>query len=326
MKTILLYLSLASCLILGRVDGTRLYGQETAAATVTNTPENQEVTAASDVRLRWKFRPGQQLAFELSEEFNRLVNQSGQRVEQKRKSHFWMTWTIDSISDDDVAEISIRLDRVKLEANITNQTPFSWDSAEGGSGKPEDSGDLDASYRPLIGKNFLAKMEATGKITDVRIAKDLEENEDGAVAGSAFEALQVVIRGVSPNFPDNVSSGDEWSEVLETASQPEWIVPTSTFKYAGTQQPDGRPVHRIENRTEFSIRSEGSNSALLEIIDQKNFGVILFDNVAGRIANSTTGMDMTLVSKNGQFSMSLVQNSKSQITEITGGSRDSEDK
>lgn len=274
-----------------------------------------------DVELRWKFEPGRVIHVEMSQDMNMIMNMAGQKMETVNKSSNWMTWKVDSVNEDGTARVLTVIDRATSDIEVPGQGKSHFDSSDPEQNSGPSGEQLEKVYRPMIGVETSTVMKPTGEITEVQIPVESLDGLEQAGGGVSLgkETLERLTRDASPAFPDQVAKGDSWSRDSEMAMPGMGkLLLKTTYTYEGTEQIDGRELHRIgmDIKMEFALDPAGGDISV-EVVDQKNSGFIHFDNNAGRIESTTMNQDMTMqIEAQGQvIAQSLVQKVTTRFSE-----------
>jgi hypothetical protein len=274
------------------------------------------------VELRWKFEPGRAIQVEMIQEMNMIMNVAGQKMETVNKSSNWMTWKIDSVNEDGSARVLTVIDRATSDIEVPMQGASHFDSSDPEQTNGPAGEQLEKVYRPMIGVETSTVMKPNGEITEVQIPEGSLDGLDQAGAGSVSlgkETLERLTRDASPAFPDRLAVGDSWARESEMAlpGMGKLLLGT-TYKYEGTEQVDGRELHRIgmDIKMEFELDSAAGDVSV-EVVEQDNSGFIHFDNNTGRIESTTMNQDMTMeIQAQGQtIVQSLVQKVTTRFSE-----------
>ncbi len=274
------------------------------------------------VELRWKFEAGRVIQVEMVQDMNMIMNVAGQKMETVNKSSNWMTWKVDSVNEDGSARVLTMIDRAMSDIEVPMQGTSHFDSSDPEQTKGPAGAQLEKVYRPMIGVETATVMKPTGEITEVQIPEGSLDGLDQAGAGSVNlgkETLERLTRDASPAFPEKLAVGDTWTRDSEMAlpGMGKLLLGT-TYKYEGTEQVEGRELHRIgmEIKMEFELDPVAGDVSV-EVVEQENSGFIHFDNNAGRIESTTMNQDMIMeIQAQGQtIAQSLVQKVMTRFSE-----------
>ncbi len=250
----------------------------------------ESATDSSGVQLRWKFVDGQQLSVVMVQEMKQEVEVAGQEMITKMLNKTWTLWRPESTQADGSTTIASVISRVKLEVdspgidNLVIDTDLA--AADGGQAAA-----LDAIIRPMVGVKITNRMSPRGEVTDVKIPEDIAAALQGAGGVLSAEQISEMMQKVSPVFPaQGLQEGDSWAGTSAIETPVGKINVKSKYTYEGQVEVESRPLHSI--KVEIMMDIEGA--ARINFGDQDSTGIMLFDNVHGRLVRSDVDQNFSL--------------------------------
>lgn len=258
--------------------------------------------ARADAPLRWKFKPGETVHYNLiqkTETTMKLANgrTGGSKVSQNSD----VRWTVESVSPEGVAELTQTIDRVRVRMDsVAGQPPFEYDSA---SDEPAPEGAVASQlvpvFKALAGLKCTLMMDPRGEIREVRIAdsvvQSLEKSFQGGL-GHLFskESLKNMIGQSSLILPEEaVEKGKTWTEKAKTpAPQLGTMITDKTYTFQGPEAADPSLV-RIGLDTKTTLEPVADSQIEFEMKKQDGKGEFVFDTNMGRIVSSHIDVEMT---------------------------------
>ncbi len=261
---------------------------------------------AADV-LRWKFKPGETLRFSVEQKI--VMSIKGMEAERKstRTQTLDISWKVLRVGPGGEADITHRIERIRMRAEVPPFMPFEFDSAES---KPVQPG-FEAETRQLksrVGAEFTMKMKPNGEILDVKLSeqtlKQLRESfpADAPGAEVSEKALkEAILQESPPTFPEGpLEPGKSWSPRPARVPLPPFatLVQDWTFTYQG---PDPRSPHLllVNMQTTAKIEPIEGSDIKVAIRKQEGKGSMTIDGEAGRLVSTRMGLriDMALSAK-----------------------------
>lgn len=261
----------------------------------------------ADKLLRWKLHPGQTLQVQFIQEMGLETKLLDQPVQTSADMAMQMTWQVQRILPEGVAETKQSIDRVWMAMESPGSPPVSYDSA-----KSEElqgvAKTLADSIEPMLGIEFLQQMDARGEILDVRLTdaaqQKLAQSPGATDMNDMFskEGLRSLLSQAATVLPEKaVAPGTQWTGTSETKSPVGNLRMENTYIYRGTETRNGRELERIDVTMQvFFDRTDNSVGLKVDVSDQQNSGTMYFDATAGRFVESTIHQKMTLATAVGQ--------------------------
>ncbi|MHB1558005.1 MAG: DUF6263 family protein [Isosphaeraceae bacterium] len=266
--------------------------------------------------LRWKFRPGETLKFSVEQKV--VMSTKGAEIERKstRTHTLDFTWKVLSVDASGEAEITHRIERIRLKSEDPPLATFDFDSASAGPPQPG----FEAPTRELksqVGAEFTFTMKPDGEITGIKLSEETLKHLRETAPPGASEAIteksikDSLIQSSPPAFPPGeVEPGKTWSAKPTRLPLPFTVlVMDKTFTYQGS---DSRSPNLRLVGIEVSAKTEPIEGADIKaaIRKQEGKGSLTLDAEAGKV---------TSVRMNQKFEMAitLMGQTLEQTTEMT---------
>lgn len=249
-------------------------------------------SSASAATLRWKFKAGETLRYEMNQKTVTSVNAGGDEQSKETVTMITnMSWVVKSVDAEGKAELTQTIDRVRIKIESALGT-FQIDSKE--SKSPLNP--LEPYFKALIGTPFPFKMDAQGALSDVKVPESviqsLRELGGGAAGGNAMfteEGLKTMITQSSIPLPkEDLAVGKTWTQQEKVPTPPLGAMTlVKTYRYQGPESVAGAELEKIGVAVVAGVEPAPGVASQVKIASQDIKGDLAFDNVAGRIALST---------------------------------------
>jgi hypothetical protein len=198
-----------------------------------------------------------------------------------------MDWDVQEVSEDGVAKVEQRVERIVMQNKAGAGQAFKYDS---------DSEDPPAGMAALVAPAFDAMvahpfqmlMRPSGEIVEVTLSDELSKALDnlpgGAVSG---EMVKQMSKQASLKFPNEpLAVGDKWTSTAEVPSPAigKMIVHT-TYTYDGSREVDGKTYEAFTPAITMEL-AEKSGPTAIDFDTKESTGEILFDREKGRVYRS----------------------------------------
>ncbi len=247
--------------------------------------------------LRYKYKAGDKIEYVLRQDQKMSMSVNGMDIEVKVGMEMEMTWRALSVDREGNAKVKATFPRVKMsmKSAAANAEVDSKDEAE-----PKDptSKALAPAVKALAGLEMTFTTDPRGEIKEVKIGEEaLKRLKEMPGASSLGDML-------SPNnFKSMVSGGmvlptaapqkgKSWTRKSETKLPFGKMTGSTKFTYDGTVEKGGRKLAKILVVPELKLESDPAAAVTVKIEDSKTKGYVLFDNSAGRVAE--TSMESTM--------------------------------
>jgi Family of unknown function (DUF6263) len=247
--------------------------------------------AGSAEVLRWKFKPGETLRFSVEQKLIMSMKSADTERKSNRTQNVEMSWKILGVGSDGSAEITQKIERIRLREESPPLMTLDFDSA---AGKPDQPG-YEAVTRQLksqVGAEFTFKMKPTGEITDIQLSETTlkglrEPSPDGPDPAAAEKALkESLLQSSPPSFPDGpVEVGKTWTSKPARVPLPfATLVMERTFSNQG---PDPKSPNLQLVGIEVTAKIEPVEGADVKAVirRQEGRGSMTLDSDAGKVVN-----------------------------------------
>jgi hypothetical protein len=261
---------------------------------------------AEDVSLSWHFKPGETLHYVAKQEVAQNISSAAVSGKMNVGITIDLSWAVQSVDAQQVASLIQTIDRVQMTVDSPQGAMVQYDSS---SGKEPEGGAKAAAagFQALVKKPMQLKIDAQGKILEVKLPQDVL---DAIRKSPAMDSLgkmfsedgmkQLVGLSVLPKEP--LVPGKSWNdESLYENPQAGKQKVKSTYTYVGPKTLEGKPVQQIDSVVSLELLPPEQQAAKLDIKEQHGTGTLYFDAAAGRLLQSTTTMKLKMtVEFNGQ--------------------------
>ena len=251
--------------------------------------------------LRWKFKPGETLRFSIEQKFTMSMKSSDTERKSTRTETEEISWKVVGVSPAGEAEITHRIDRIRMRVEAPPFMPFDFDTA---STKEIQSG-FEAESKMLksrVGVEFTFKMKPTGEILDIKVSeaalKAMREaappgGPEGEISEKALKDM--LLQSSAPAFPaEPLEPGKTWSPKPGQVPLPfGTMVLDKKFTYQG---PDPKSPNLQLVGIENTARIEPREGADIKVVlrKQEGSGSMTFDVNAGRVVNTRQNLRVNL--------------------------------
>lgn len=252
--------------------------------------------------LRWKFKPGETLKFSVEQKV--IMSTRGAEIERKstRTHTLDFTWKVLSVDASGEAEITHRIERIRLKSEEPPLATFDFDSASTGPPQPGFEGPT-RELKSQVGAEFTFKMKPDGEITDIKLSEETLKHLRETAPPGAGEAIteksikDSLIQASPPAFPQEpVEPGKTWSAKPARLPLPFTVlVMDKTYTYQGS---DARSTNLRLVGIEITAKTEPIEGADIKaaIRKQEGKGSLTLDSDTGKV---------TSVRMNQKFEMAI---------------------
>jgi hypothetical protein len=265
--------------------------------------------------IQWKFKTGEVLRYALEQKTVEITKGMGRETKLTRSHTMNLSWTVKNVSSNGEAEITHRIERVRVRIEAPPYMPFDFDSDTPKVDAPGPFEAIAQQTKAMAGVEFVFKMKPNGEIVDIVISpqtikslRDAEKPPEGAGAGAAESTVseqglkEMLTKASPPPFPVGpLESGKTWSSKPAKIPTPMGNVVTDkifTFQGADPKNPN---LFLIGMETRVALEPVPNSPVTAKIRTHEGKGTLTFDADAGRIV-ITRGTEKTemLISAMGQ--------------------------
>jgi hypothetical protein len=257
---------------------------------------------------RWKLKPGETLKFCMAQDMAQNIHMGDGKPATAitTKMTMDMAWKVDTVDDKGMITLDQLIERIQMKVQSAQGVIMEYDSASGK--EPEGMTKMIAPmFDAMLKKPFRTTFSSRGELKKVKLPQGMLEGlnkSTGGQMGSLLSEDTMKQFGMMSVFPEGtVKPGQTWTQ--ETNIKVPVIgnqVVKTTFRYDGPEARDGKTLDKIS--VTQSMKSEGKKPAGEGKEDEKKGmfgfngtegkGVLLFDNVAGRLVEVKMDMKMKL--------------------------------
>lgn len=248
--------------------------------------------AQAQQKLRWKFKKGQTLKYEMAQKMNMTTMAAGMAIEIKMTNTMDMAWKIEAIESDGTAKIAQRITRVRVTMTGGPFGKVEYDSAKkdgGGGGLIGDQ--FKKIYGALVNVDMTVKMTPRGEMKGLELSDEAKAAIKKAAAGGgglgggiSEDTFKQMSSQMGAFFPEKtVSKGSTWKNKFEADSPAGKMAVNTTFKYAGLE----KGLTKIEVKPVISMTAKPGAPVALTLKDKGSTGTSYFDNKRGLLSHST---------------------------------------
>ena len=252
---------------------------------------------SAQVRLRWKFRAGQQLRLKISQEATTTTSVNNRPLAITSALEMDIDWTVEKLAPRGAAEMTQQFSRLAIKFQAPEAEPVEYDSQR----DKNPTGQLlriANRIQPLLDSPFRVTVNDRGQIREVLSSPNTPQtaNSPRLKRFISAEQLASVLRQsnlVLPEIP--VAAGDSWETDSVQNSPLGEVKLTTVYTYKGTQQRGGRDLALIalETRLEGAKSPELSKNKTGRLSQHTQAGEIFFDVEAGYLAASQIRQERT---------------------------------
>jgi hypothetical protein len=243
--------------------------------------------------LRWKFQPGETLRFAIETKMSMTAKAMGTERKSTHNQTTEMSWKVQAVDASGEAEITQRIDRIRLRIEAAPLQPLDYDTATA-KGDPPGFEPIIRPVKTVVGAEFTFKLKPNGEIGDVKLAPEtLKKLREAATAGSPDAEFNekavkdsLLVQLSPPTLPDGpIEPGRSWSPTPTRMPLPfATMVLEKTFTYQG---PDPKLPNLSLVGIDTTVKIEPVEGVDLKVTIRKQDGkgTMTFDGQAGRLAN-----------------------------------------
>jgi hypothetical protein len=215
-----------------------------------------------------------------------------------------MSWKVLGVDSDGSAEITQRIERIRIKAEAPPFMPFEFDSATSKAAPPGFEAETQ-QLKAQVGAEFGFKMKPNGEIQDIKVSEQtLKALREAAPRGAQESEISekaikdVLLQSSPPSFPEGaLEPGKTWAP--KPAQIPlgfATLVMEKTFTYQGAD-PKSPNLMLVGIETAAKIEPVEGSGITASIRKQEGKGSMTFDGESGRVGriNLNQKVDMVIV-------------------------------
>ncbi|MFM9118532.1 MAG: DUF6263 family protein [Planctomycetota bacterium] len=254
---------------------------------------------SAQTKLTYKFQAGQKTNYVQDTEIKQSMSVAGQNIDTNIKQSMEVSQSVLGVEGTE-ASVQQTVSRFRTTMEMPGNN-IEYDSKDGK--KPD--GPVGALIGPLfdamVGTEISFKLSADGKMTNAKIseklANALKANPILAQMGGAFseDGLKGMMQQSSMPLPaEALTKGKSWTNQVEMKTPIGVTKLTTTYTYQGPEARDNVMLEKITTKSEMTIEPAANQDVKVKVKDTDIQGTIYFDNVAGRIVDSTQTQKITM--------------------------------
>jgi hypothetical protein len=285
---------------------------------------NLNGTEARASTLRWKFQPGETLHYVMDQKTVTTATAEGRDIKTTLSQTIYWDWSVKAVGSDGVADLIQKITRIRTRID----SPFGaleFDSKDGKEPSVPGASAIVPLIKALVGAEFSFKMSPMGELSDVKVPQQVSAViRDAGAEGRGptmftEDGLKNMIKESSLGLPkEDLAEGKGWTKQTSVPSPIGTMSLDKTFTYRGPDPQAGRGMEKITLQTRVDIQPAKELGVDVKIDSQEGIGRFLFNNVAGRVTESSvTEKIKTILTVN---KMSMTQNNETTTTmKLTNG-------
>jgi hypothetical protein len=275
------------------------------------------VPAQAQVTLRYKFKEGEQLHYDMQQKMDMQMKVGGNEIAMKIHQQMELTWTVTKVEPDGKALLTQRIERIKMNMD-TPGGKVEYDSKDNKEPKGPIGEAVAPIFNALAGAEFTSTMDARGETSNVKIPEKLLEvikSKLGGLPGMADmfspESLKRMVNQgglVLPKEP--VTKGQTWTQKMDVKMPFGTMKVTNTMTYEG---PAGSgDLQKVGIAPSVVMEADPTAPIKMSMKGSNGKGTALFDNAAGRLAEVNIAQDMQMAISAGD--QDIAQNIRTNTT------------
>jgi hypothetical protein len=272
--------------------------------------------APAQATLRYKFKKGDKLNYVMEQKIAMTMSVAGKDIAMDMAQTIDTTWSVASVDEDGKAKMTQTITRVRFTMDGPTGK-VDYDSKEGKEPEGLIGKMIGPIFSALAGADIDLSMDATGKVSDVKVPDKLSKAVKnlpggGAGLGEMFseDGLKQVIDQSGLVLPkEPVAKGKSWEQKVEFKSAGGKMNVVSTNTYEGAVKKDGKELERVSLKPVMTLTPDPDAQAKITLKSQEAKGTAYFDNAAGRLveSNMTQNMEMQTSVMGMEFGQKLKQ-------------------
>jgi len=258
-------------------------------------------------KLAWKFTSGESLKYVVEQSTEMQMSIAGQKQSMQLKQTLDMDWKIGEVASSGDASMTQTIGRVQVESDGGLVGGFKYDSSESEAPTNAVAKSMADVFSRIINKPFAVTMQPSGKIGKVDVPKELLEALAGSGGAMSEDTLKQLMTQSAVTLPkDGISKGESWENVQNVDMPVGVMTINSKLTYLGNDAKTG--FAEIEMKPTISIKGKEGSPQQITLKKSEGGGKVLFDQKAGRVAQSDVDLTMELSIK--QFGQQIDQQVK----------------
>jgi Family of unknown function (DUF6263) len=255
--------------------------------------------AQAQSTLRYQYKKGDKLDYVIDQDQKMAMKVAGMDIDMKMSMVMDMNLNTLDVDQEGNAKIKVTLSRVKM-------------TMDGPMGKVEidskDNNEADDPIGKILGQvvKSIAGMEMTYTADPMGDMKNFKVSENTVKKLKGLPGLDKLGEMFTPdNFKsmvannmvlpkDEVEKGKSWTQKTDAKLPFGKVTGETKYTYEGTIEKNGKTLAKIAVKPDVKIESDPDAQFQIKIKDSKSKGYVLFDNTAGRVAETITESTMQM--------------------------------
>ena len=253
-------------------------------------------TASGQDTLRWKFKPREQLTYQMVQSMKMVLVSMGNEIPSSMKQTFDMKWTVEAINDDGSCQMTQTITRIQMESSNGN---LEYDSNKKKKTDSVTGQNLANVFDALVGAGFKMTMSSRGEFKDVKIPEKVTKSLTAGQAGipnlMTPDSLRRIMTQSGIVFPEKgIEKGHKWNRKVETKLPFGTMTIDNKLHYIGPEKVENRELEKIDLKQDITIATPKGSVVKLELADYETSGSIYFDKNAGLLTDSKLKQKMVM--------------------------------
>jgi hypothetical protein len=252
----------------------------------------------------WRLHPGDQLRMRMTQRIRTEMRIGEKQSEVSMLTAMELQWSVvrtvpQTPGPGDAIQIEQSFKRLILQVTQADGKTSNYDS-ESPDPAPKPLEEIAATVRPLLKSRIEIILSPQGEIRAVQMPAETDSLLRGVTAYSRWknlltrEGIDRMLRQTLGRLPENpVRPGDIWEDIREIETPSGKVSQTNRYEYRGTAVEGGRTLQVVHRTT--TARSGEQTGAFDEPPpgrEQRDTGILHFDNAAGRLVRSQSRQEI----------------------------------
>ncbi len=252
--------------------------------------------AIAQEKLAWKFNSNESLKYVVEQSTKMQMSFGGQKQSMQLKQTLDMDWKINEIASNGDAKMVQTIGRVQVESDGGLVGGFKYDSSDSVAPTSPVAKSMADVFSRIINKPFAVTMQPTGKIGAVEVPEELLSALAGSGGAMSEDTLKQLMTQSAVTLPtEGIRKGESWENVQNVDMPVGVMTINSKLTFNGIDAATG--FAEIQMQPTITIKSKEGSPQQITLKSAKGGGKVLFDQKAGRVAQSDVDLTMELTIK-----------------------------
>jgi hypothetical protein len=255
-------------------------------------------SAAAATTLRWKFKQGQTIYYEMQQDMEMAMNMQGREFKTSTSQVMDMTWRVAAVNSDGTCEMRQTFERIRFTMEgPTGRVEYDSSQAE----KPDDPvlNMVAPMFEALVGADFTMKMDALGNVSNVTMPEkfraQLANNPAGQMTGMNEDSMKQMLQQAALVLPEKpVAQNDTWNSALAVEMPFGVMKSNNQMTYLGPESSGSKKFEKIGIASQVTLEPKADSPLEINISKQNISGTVQFDNAAGYVEGTTMQQEMVM--------------------------------